>query len=761
LAAEVGISWPEAAVRPWAGADIWANPAEDWMIQSGRAENRFAGGNRNLAVLTAELSAKPAPFVVRCRIDQTSIAMPGPGFAGLQVGLAAPSGDYREAAVYGSGLCAGLRTDGTLFIDRTAGTGEKIPAPFRTVTLELKGEPTGTDQYRLILAAIGSSGLATASVSAEVHASWLQGLVAFTASSVAPPAIDVKAPRPKAGAPAMAQTRGGTLRIAFDRLLITGEKVEHHPERAFGPIYWVTQSSSNDGSLCLLVQAAPFGHAEKLDASLVLDGKPHASTQLDPESRTARFVMRRQNVGVPHEYEIKLAGESFKGIIRPIPKGRVTVAALSCDDSTGFPHADLVANVTAHKPDLIAFLGDQVYEGVGGYGSLVDQRRNERTILCYLRKYALHGWIWRDVLRDTPSVTLPDDHDVFHGNLWGADGKKADVSAGYGNDAQDSGGYKMSPEFVNVVHATQTRNLPEPVDPLPCNNMISVYFTQWLYGPLDLAIIADRQFKSAPRDLLPEGRIANGWPKSQSFYLAPPPDHPQAQLLGRRQEEFLQRWAAKPTTGSPIRMVLSQSPWAAPHTLPADVMSDAGIPDMTVPKPGEYPPDDQPKPDFDTNGWPQGKRKLALEFLKQAGALHVTGDQHLGSTGQYGLAAFRDGPWWVSTPATANLWPRRWMPAAKGGNPRPGDPRETGDFTDGFGNKLTIAAVANPFDIGREPGRLFDRAVGYTILTCDPATGHVTIANWPYWAAPGKPAPDDLPYPGWPITINPKTRARL
>jgi hypothetical protein len=177
-------------------------------------------------------------------------------------------------------------------------------------------------------------------------------------------------------------------------------------------------------------------------------------------------------------------------------------------------------------------------------------------------------------------------------------------------------------------------------------------------------------------------------------------------------------------------------------------------------KPGEYAPDDRPKPDFDTNGWPQGKRTDALKLMKKAGALHVTGDQHLGSTGQYGLAAFRDGPWWISTPATANVFPRRWMPETKGTNPRPGDPRETGDFTDGFGNKITIAAVANPFDIDREPARLFDRAVGYSILTCDPAAGTVTLANWPYWASPAKAAPDNTPYPGWPITINPKSGTR-
>jgi hypothetical protein len=92
------------------------------------------------------------------------------------------------------------------------------------------------------------------------------------------------------------------------------------------------------------------------------------------------------------------------------------------------------------------------------------------------------------------------------------------------------------------------------------------------------------------------------------------------------------------------------------------------------------------------------------------------------------------------------------MPATKGGNPRPGDPRECGDFIDAFGNKITLAAAANPFS--SHP------AFGYTILTCEPASGRVTLANWPAAASPAKPAPDNAPFPGWPITINPKSGTR-
>ncbi|MEI6607234.1 MAG: hypothetical protein WCP35_18130 [Verrucomicrobiota bacterium] len=759
-AATVEPRWQETITRPWPGPDLWANPAEDWTTKVGRIENTFSGGNRNLVFLTAELIPAVAPFTVRCRIDQISTAFQMQGFVGIQVGLSAPSGDFREAAILGSGLSTGIRCDGSLFIGNTVGTGAKIPFPFRLVTLELRGEPLAGDTYKLSLNATDPSARLLSNVTTEVHASWLAGLVAFTVSSKPPAAIDTAQQRPPI-APAIPQDRGGDLRVAFDRLLVTGEKVAEHPDRSFGPILWVTQTPSNDGSLRLLVQAASFGRSEKHDVFLTLDGKPSSSVALDSTTRTAKFTLRRMDLTIPHSYEVTLDGVAFKGNIHPLPKGRpVTLAALACNNSGGFPHNELVANVAAHKPDVIAFLGDQVNELGGGFSYVVDQRPNERTLLCYLRKFAMHGWTWREILRDTPSITLPGDHDVFHDKLWGCGGKLAEVFKGYGISAQDSGGYKMAPEFINAVHATQTGNLPTPIDPTIADNLISVFFTQWQYGPLDMAILADHQFKSAARELLPAAKIDNGWPTNQDFYSSPPPDHPKAELLGPRQEAFLARWATIPDPATPIRLVLSRSAFAAVKTQPSSAQSASYASDLHVLKPTDYPPDDRPKPDFESNGWPQAKRQHALDLIKKAGALHVTGDDDIGSSGQYGITTYRDGPWWLATPPMSNLWPRRWMPALKGANPRTGAPRETGDFNDGFGNKITVAAVANPVEREHEPASLLNRPVGYSILTCEPTSGRITLANWPYWASPAKSAPNNSPYPGWPITIDPKSGTR-
>lgn len=757
----VSLALPTDVQRPWPGPELWTNPLEDWQLREGAVQNILAGGDRNAVILTAELNRAPAPFTVRTRIDQQSFLLRDKGFAGIEVGIRGHFSDYRDSAIYGQGLIAGVNTAGRLFIGKPSADAEKIPMPAHKIMLELKAEPTG-DTFRLVLRANDASGMINATcVADKVHPSWLHGLVGMACSSQPQAEYDPSAPRPDS-LPEPNQQRGGTLRFAFDQIVVSGDKVDHHPERAFGPILWTTHTLNNKGDLNLLVQAAAFGTREKLEATLHIDGRETHYANLDPVSRTATFRARKLDVSRPCSYEVRLAGAKWKGTIRPAPgKDRpLVVASLSCNDSTGFPHNDLVDRVRTHRPDLITFHGDQIYEAIGGFGIVVDQRPNDRAILSYLRKYAMHGWTWRELLREIPSITIPDDHDVFHGNIWGDGGKLADISAGFGSEAQDSGGYKMSVEFVNAVHRTQTGNLPNPVDPAPCDSGIDVYFTRLQYGPFDLAILADRQFKSAPRRILPEARISNGWPESLEFNPLTGADHPDAQLLGRRQEAFLGNWAANRQSATPFRICISQSPWIAPQTLPGDMDDDAGVPGLEIYKSGDYAPNDEPKPDFDTNGWPQSKRNSAVKMLTEAKAIHITGDQHLGTTGRYGLKSYSDGAWWISSPAIANVWPRRWMPNVEGKNRRPGDPKWLGAFDDGFGNKFTLHAVANPQDTEREPARLFDRAPGYTITTWDAVAGTVRLENWPYWAGPDRPAPDNAPYPGWPVTVDLNTLLR-
>jgi hypothetical protein len=106
----------------------------------------------------------------------------------------------------------------------------------------------------------------------------------------------------------------------------------------------------------------------------------------------------------------------FEGLVRadPVTRDHITVAVLSCNSSrTPGERQELVDGLRAADPDLLFFAGDQTY------------RHTEHTV----------GWLefglqFRDVMRDRPTVTIPDDHDVGHPNLWGANGKKAERGDG-------------------------------------------------------------------------------------------------------------------------------------------------------------------------------------------------------------------------------------------------------------------------------------------------------------------------------------------
>jgi alkaline phosphatase D len=64
---------------------------------------------------------------------------------------------------------------------------------------------------------------------------------------------------------------------------------------------------------------------------------------------------------------------------------------------------------------------------------------------------------------------------------------------------------------------------------------------------------------------------------------------------------------------------------------------------------------------------------------------------------------------------------------------------------------MTVFAVSNPHVSGHEPAALHDRAPGWGLLDCDPATERVTMHAWPRWAEPNAPTSDQ--YEGWPILV--------
>lgn len=756
-------------VRNYAGAAYWLNPLQAWEQKEGKLQVVAPGGDRNCILLTHRLDTNQAAFTMQVDLELLSTqsasdesvgsseqsatdgnpqgSLEAQAWLGFQVGLQGEFQDYRDDAIHGRGLSLGITRKGQLFIG-FLDSNQIVSIPeWKTGTLILEAAPLSNGVFKVVLT-YKEGDEEKAKLESQVDASWLVGAIALTCSQSFPKLVDLAQERPSfQDTPNLGKRAGGNTLAAFSNWQLHGPKVKVNPERAYGPILW-TQYTLSENILKMSAQMMPLGNDLRA-VELWVDGQLLATETAEAPGNNALFRIEDWASNEDQAFKVKYQDKSgqnheYVGTIVANKKvDQLKIASLSCVDDVGFPHQDLVDNVASQAPDLLVFHGDQLYERVGGYGV------ERKSKLDYLRKWYVFGWSFRDLYRDRPVVIIPDDHDVFHGNLWGEGGKLANIDLGYGYASQDDGGYKERPDFVNMVHRTQTGHLPDPVDPTPVLNDISVYYTNMNYRGVSFAILGDRQWKSAPKQYFPNAEIENGWPQNRAWNPKTDAFHPDAELLGLRQEAFLESWVEDWSDKVYMKALISQSPFCNVATLPADIYHDKYVPGLPKYKKGTYPEDDRPVADFDSNGWPQNKRNKALRTIRKAFALHFTGDQHLGSTGRYGTDEHDDAGYWISSPAVSNLWPRRWYPAAYGLDGEPADaPRYTGKYEDGFGNKITVRAIANPYDIEREPSRIFDKAPGYSIITINIPKRELELAAWPRWSGAS-----EGPYEGWPITI--------
>ncbi|NOY36373.1 MAG: twin-arginine translocation pathway signal protein [Chlorobi bacterium] len=744
--------------RVWTGPDFWANRLQDWKIQNGRLECVVSDWNRNVNLLTYRLNDQRGnvSMEVETGLLKPDVAPSERNWIGFRIGAKGRFHDYRDDAIYGKGIDAGVTTAGNLFIGKipvklNGNARTLIPVLQKRMVLKTwtTASENKNDGYILhlqawdpkekeVLAEIEEGGFTDRDIS---------GSVALVSSFSDP------------------GNRKDSASVWFKKWQVSGSKVKNDPERAFGPVLF-TQYTLSRKILKLTAQMPPLNLNK--NNLLILETRKNksdswkeaASAEIDSFSFTGTFRVENWDDTRDIEYRVvyrftgndgKEGPHYYEGFIRknPVNKAEIVVAGFTGNNDLGFPNDDIVQAVRKKEPDLLFFSGDQIYEGVGGYG--VQRAPLNKAILDYLRKWYLFGWEYGGLLRNTPSVSIPDDHDVYHGNIWGAGGKATPPGL-TGDAAQDAGGYKMPAVWVNMVQRTQTSHLPDPFDPTPVEQGITVYYTDLHWGGVSFAIIEDRKFKAAPKPLLPRARINNGWPQNRNWNAARQGDVPDAPLLGHRQLDFLETWAGDWSDDTWMKVVLSQTIFANVATLPAGEYHDRIVPKLRILPEGAYPPNDRPVTDMDSDGWPQSGRNRALREMRKAFALHIAGDQHLGSTIQYGIDNWHDAGYAFCVPAVSNIWPRRWFPAKGGMNRKPGAPKYTGDFRDGFGNKITVYAVSNPVYTGIKPSSLYDRATGFGIVRFEKETRNIIIECWPRYIekVPGTKEQ----YPGWPVTIN-------
>ena len=735
--------------RIWLGTDYWANRIQDWQINDGTIKCVASNWNRNISLLTYRLGENEGTLQMSAEVKILNETASSRNWVGFKLAAKGKFNDYRDDAIFGTGLNVGITTKGELFIGdipvKYVKNAEGVKPYFKEgVILKVTATPAGENyEIEITVSRKDNNEFLASEKLNDVPAKTFFGAIGLVSDYGE--AADKNIPS-----------------VVFSNWEASGTKLIQHTERVFGPVLF-TQYTLSRGTLKMSAQMPPMGKDDDRFATLQINEngnwKTVAQAEIERNSRTAIFRVENWNntqmVSYRVSYKMIADGSEkeeffYDGEIRkePFDKDKITVAAFTGNNDLGYPNSDLWSNVKKHNPDLLFFSGDQIYEGVAGYG--LQRAPVNMAILDYLRKWYIYGWAYGDLLRKTPSISIPDDHDVLHGNVWGNGGKAA-IKTGSAKDRQDSGGYKMPATFVNVVDRTQTGHLPDAFDPAPILQGIGVYYTELNYGGISFAIIEDRKFKSAPKPLLPQADISNGWPQNPEFNAVTDAFHPDAKLLGDRQLAFLEEWTTKWDNQAEMKVLLSATIFNNVATLPATAKSDAVVPKLEVYDIDDYAPNDKVVSDFDSNGWPQTGRNEAVKTIRKGFAFHIAGDQHLGSTIQYGVDEYGDAGYAICVPSISNVWPRRFYPQVEGGNHKPGEPKYTGNFVDGFGNKMTVLAISNPFKSGKEPARLYDRATGYGIIVFDKPQRTITFANWPRFADPTK---GEKPYAGWPITVS-------
>lgn len=790
---EVGAS----AERTWIGPGYWGNRLQDWRLQDGRFEcveqaERFP--LRTLMVLDHAVDPLQEGDLqlemLVGALDRLLPDSPTRGFAGFLIGAGGFPIDYRISAqvhhrpAQDGGILAVVNTRGEVnFFDNSQRLGSggswSIGGALKegelqelVSSMEIKSSRSSSNhpmRLRVIVRKTVLHGYQIEASCFEVTSQAEDRLLSRAVVNNLPPThVD--------GLFGMVSHLGpqkGAAGFWFSDLKMAGAMLQSFPERRYGPVLGVQYTVSHN-LLKLTAQLPPLGPADGAEGELQVhmrDGswQTLASALLQPDSWTLPFRVENWNhkhavdfrvryVWQNHKHQQQIATYAGTIAAEPLPTEEMVVASLNCakhyvgnlawnHSSIWFPHAEVAERVALHNPDLLYFAGDQLYEGDI---DPVDARSTDKLILDYLYKWYRWQWSFGGLTRHLPTVTIPDDHDVYHGNLWGAGGRKAVADKERGISRQDSGGYNHPAKFVNVVHTTQTSHLPDPIDPEPSQQNISVYFTEMDYGGISFAILSDRQFKDSASDVVPDGQVKNGWFQAPGFDPRDA-DVVGARLLGERQQRFLEQWAKDWDHNAWMKVLLSQTPFVNVATIPEKASGGGVLPSLPTPEKGAYPEGYKFAADTDSGGWPQTPRNRAVRTLSSCFAVHLAGDQHLGSLVEYGVDDFRDGGFVFTSPAIANTWPRRWWPPFHGGNPEQNAPHYTGDFHDGFGNKMTVWAVSNPVDTDLEPAALYDRTPGYGIIRFQPKTKEITFECWPRWVDPT--APNAKQYEGWPRTI--------
>ena len=472
--------------RPYIGKEFWPNPQMDWQLNEGRMEVMISkvGKTHDIHLLTHQLKPEEGSFFQSVRLSLRDINPQKIKRAGFKFGVTgAMPEEFRSNLFLSSGYMAGVTSEGKLF---GPGLLSKSSLPMSVLgdlhlTLKVEHNENGFDY---VLEASKGSNEDKSSVLLSINK-----LVRLKKGLLGNLTLFADYSQKNHAAAIPADIKKFQTDITFQDWKISGDKVNQNLDQTFGPVLW-TQYTLHRGIMKMTAQVSPMGTMNKEKAHLELfkegEWKRVQSSAIHEYASTAHFRLENWDEKKEVPYRIFLKdGDSigeWKGTIRKDPKDKNTIklAAMSCMKDGAFPNHYLQQNLIAQDPDILFFAGDQLYEGNGGFGIVRAKKMADiaRASLNYLQKYWIFGWSFRDAMKDRPSVVIPDDHDVYHGNIWGLGGGPVPEGGSRGSD----GGYEMHAEWVRMVERTQVSNLPDPYDPTPVLQDIGVYYTDFNYG---------------------------------------------------------------------------------------------------------------------------------------------------------------------------------------------------------------------------------------------------------------------------------------
>ncbi len=707
--------------RIWVGKDFWSVPLEDWKVEDGKLYCIGDIANSRVNILTHVITPELGEYEISAKVMLTDKGKM-PGSAGFLIGVVDEEDpDVRAACYFGKGIKAGISLNGYAFLkDKTA----KIPEgfDFDEVTIAITGNNT-----TLKMDISDKNGIKIEKLICDGEG--IEGLVAVVNN------FD------------LGETENpGKSHFCFDDIKLSGSKIVEKSENAFGPILWTMHTLSKK-TVKLMALLPPIGKDDNQNVSLQFkegeNWKTVATENIEPDSRTAVFKIENWDDTKDAEYRVEYFEKGkdgsetpnyYAGTIRKDPvDSPLKFGGLTCQFHFGFPYTPLVKSLTKLNPDILYFSGDQIYEGNGGYG--IKREPADIATVNYLGKYYMFGWAFGDLMRDRPTICTPDDHDVFHGNLWGESGIEKPGGAG----SSDTRGFMEPVQMVNAVNRTQCGQLPDPYDATPIEQGMTVWYTDITYGRVSFAIVSDRIYKTGPEAVSDwEGRHDHmKEPRKDLSFL----DKPGVEMLGERQLKFLNDWKMN-WEGADMKVLLSQTVFANVAT------HHGGLEEYLY-------------GDLDSGGWPKSGRDKAIKIMRQIGAFHINGDQHVPSLVQYGLSEYRDAGWSYCTPAIAVMYLRWFLPDELGvsvlDRPEHNYPN-TGKYTDAFGNKNYVYAIGNPGKITVDKDSRYThaqiRSSGFGFVTFDQNTRDIKIDAWRFIADVDDPNPIRDQFPGWPKQIN-------